>query len=63
MASQAKFVSITLADGTTQTGILLDQAEGGEGSTTPLVFVMNRDGSAIVVEAAAGADADSFVEA
>ncbi len=60
----ARFVTITLSDGTVCDGILLSPApDTGEGASTPLVQVLGRGGIGLVVEALQGAEADSFVEA
>ncbi len=60
----ARFVMITLSDGTLCDGILLSPApDTGEGASTPLVQVLGRGGIGQVVEAVQGADAGSFFEA
>ena len=60
----ARFIMLTLADGTVVDGILLTPAaDSGEGAANQLVIPMDRgSGVGAVVEATVGADQDSFTQ-
>ncbi len=61
----ARFVALTLQDGTVIDGILLSPvADTGEGTTGPLVVPLDRGwGVGAPIAVMPGKDADSFVEA
>ena len=61
----ARFVALTLQDGSVIDGILLSpSADTGEGASVPLVVPLDRGwGVGAPIECKQGADADSYVEA
>ena len=59
----AKFVTITLADGTICDGILLSPADSGEGTSNALVIPLDRGSGATAPVEAKMTGADQYVQA